>query len=75
MNMAGVEFEWASEMIAKKPSYWARVIDIAKSNSLARIQKCSTIMGRSESDNQPVAQIIYPCMQCSDIFELGVDIC
>ena len=31
-------------------------------------------MGRSDSDNLDVSQLIYPCMQCADIFQMNVDI-
>ena len=75
MDMSKVEFVWASDFISGRPQYWEKVFDIARSNTLARVQKCSTAMGRNESDNQPVAQIMYPCMQCADVFELGIDIC
>ena len=50
MNMDCVEFIWTSEFIKASKTYWPKVLDIAKQNSLARIQKCSTIMGRTESD-------------------------
>lgn len=52
-----------------------KVMTIAKNNSLNRIKKCSQIMGRSESDNLSVAQMFYPCMQCTDVFFLDIDIC
>lgn len=29
-------------------------------------------MGRSETDELSAAQILYPCMQCADIFFLEV---
>ena len=32
-------------------------------------------MGRNESDQLRVSQLIYPCMQCTDIFFLDVDVC
>ncbi len=32
-------------------------------------------MGRNESDNLSVAQMFYPCMQCTDVFFLDIDIC
>eukprot|EP00968_Pinguiococcus_pyrenoidosus_P017818 scaffold1803_cov261-Pinguiococcus_pyrenoidosus.AAC.5 len=41
----------------------------------ARIQRCCTIMGRKDSDEMSAAQIMYPCMQCADIFYLKADIC
>ena len=31
-------------------------------------------MGRSDSDNLDVSQLLYPCMQAADIFEMNVDI-
>lgn len=39
------------------------------------IFRCCQIMGRSDGDDQPAAHILYPCMQCSDIFYLRADIC
>lgn len=32
-------------------------------------------MGRKDSDDLSAAQIMYPCMQCADIFFLKADIC
>ncbi len=32
-------------------------------------------MGRKETDNLMASQIMYPCMQCADIFHLKADIC
>ena len=51
-------------------------MEIARLNNLKRIMRCCTIMGRSEDEeNLSAAQIMYPCMQCSDIFFLKADIC
>lgn len=47
-------------------------MDIAKRNSLGRIKRCGTIMGRDEGEELSAAQIMYPCMQCADIFYLKV---
>lgn len=68
-----VEFLWASDFMGKK-EYWARVMKIATSSTLNRVIRCSQIMGRSESDVLHASQILYPCMQAADIFELDVDI-
>jgi len=66
-----VLFLSASEEINKKPEeYWTLVMDIAKRNSLGRIKRCGTIMGRDEGEELSAAQIMYPCMQCADIFYL-----
>jgi tyrosyl-tRNA synthetase len=76
MNMNNVEFLWASDEInAHADEYWTLVMDIARLNNLARIQRCCTIMGRKESDEMSAAQIFYPCMQCADVFFLKADIC
>ena len=32
-------------------------------------------MGGKEAEELSVAQCLYPCMQCTDIFYLGTDIC
>lgn len=76
MDMSRVEFRWSSEEINKHANeYWTLVMDIARQFNLTRIKRCSTIMGREASDEMPSAQILYPCMQCADIFFLKADIC
>ncbi|GJN11410.1 hypothetical protein PR202_ga29600 [Eleusine coracana subsp. coracana] len=84
VNVDAVEFMWSSEEIFKRPNeYWPLVMDIAQKRSMNRIvryfliliPKCSQIMGRSEKDDLTAAQLIYPIMQCADIFFLEVDIC
>ncbi|KAG2563890.1 tyrosine--tRNA ligase 2, cytoplasmic-like [Panicum virgatum] len=76
MNLKGVEFLWASEEIDNRGNeYWPLVIDIAHKTSFKRIIRCCQIMGRSEKDALTAAQIMYPLMQCADIFFLKVDIC
>ncbi len=77
MDMEHVEFLWASDEINARPAeYWGRVMEIARLNSVSRIKRCCTIMGRSEEgDQMPSAQIFYPCMQAADIFFLKAHIC
>jgi len=76
MDMTNVEFKWCSDEINKNANnYWLRVIDIARQFSVPRIKRCCQIMGRKNEQEMPSAQIFYPCMQCSDIFELNADIC
>ena len=38
------------------------------------MKKCCTIMGRAEG-GLTCAQILYPIMQCTDIFFLKADVC
>ncbi len=78
INMSGTEFVWASEFIESSKTYLPRILDISMNNSLNRVKKCCQIMGRKEGDELSTSQILYPCMQAADIFELvpgGVDIC
>ncbi|KAI8552317.1 hypothetical protein RHMOL_Rhmol06G0257500 [Rhododendron molle] len=78
LNLHGdkVEFLWSSEEInSRAHEYWPLVMDIARRNKLPRIMRCVQIMGRSEQDELTAAQILYPCMQCADIFFLKADIC
>lgn len=76
MKLHNVKFLWASDEInARSDEYWTRVIDIARRNNIKRIQRCATIMGRNEEEDLAVSQLLYPCMQCTDIFFLGADIC
>eukprot|EP00760_Papus_ankaliazontas_P005616 PhM_4_TR12676/c0_g1_i1/m.41143/K01866/YARS, tyrS; tyrosyl-tRNA synthetase len=75
MDMTGVKFLWSSEEINKHAKdYWTRVMDIGRKSSLARITKCCQIMGRKEG-TLTSAQIMYPLMQCTDIFFLKADVC
>ncbi|MFH1276655.1 MAG: tyrosine--tRNA ligase [Candidatus Woesearchaeota archaeon] len=73
MDMDRVTFLWASDVM-NDSNYWLKVINIGRLNSVARITRCSQIMGRSEKDSLTAAQIFYPCMQCADIFHLEADI-
>jgi tyrosyl-tRNA synthetase len=75
MDLANVEFKWASEEINAHPQYWEMVLDVSREFSVKRLTRCSQIMGRAESDSLTGAQIFYPCMQCADIFFLKADIC
>ncbi|TYI47572.1 hypothetical protein E1A91_D13G183500v1 [Gossypium mustelinum] len=70
-----VEFLWSSDEINSRASeYWPLVMDIARRNKLPKIMRCCQIMGRSEQHELSAAQILYPCMQCADIFFLNADI-
>lgn len=76
MDMENVEFIWAKNSInSKSEEYWQRLIDIESSFTVARLKKCGQIMGRDESDSLMGSQLLYPAMQCADIFHLNVDIC
>ena len=60
----------ASQLLACSP----HPISPAMAAQVARIKKCCQIMGRQEG-TLTAAQILYPIMQCTDIFFLRADIC
>eukprot|EP01084_Bolivina_argentea_P068596 124851_1 len=76
MDMEHVYFRWCSDDINNESNeYWLRVIEISKMFNITRTKRCCTILGRSESDDMPTANLLYACMQCADIFFLKADIC
>lgn len=74
MDLKNVEFLWANDFV-KDPDYWKKVMGVARSSTVSRIVRTGQIMGRKESEVQQASQILYPCMQCADIFYLEADIC
>lgn len=75
MNLDHVVFKWASEEITDKADiYWPTMLDVARRFNITRIKKCCQIMGRLEG-NLTSAQVLYPLMQCTDVFFLKADIC
>lgn len=75
MDMSRVKFLWcADEISSKAATYWPKMLDIARCFDLDRIKKCCMIMARAENKLSG-AQILYPLMQCTDIFFLKADVC
>ncbi|MBM3200561.1 tyrosine--tRNA ligase, partial [Candidatus Woesearchaeota archaeon] len=74
MDLDNVKFVWASELV-KDEAYWGKVMKVSINSTVKRILRCSQIMGRTEQETQQASQILYPCMQCADIFHLEADIC
>eukprot|EP00854_Cymbomonas_tetramitiformis_P012860 gene12860-15198_t len=75
MDMERVRFVWASDGITTHAdTYWPKMLDIVRHFSLNRVKRCCQAMGRAEG-NLTCAQILYPVMQCNDIFHLKADVC
>ena len=69
-----VEFKYARDVV-NDLSYWADILKVGKITSLNRIKRTMTIMGRKEDEaDLDSSKIIYPLMQCVDMFHLGVDV-
>jgi tyrosyl-tRNA synthetase len=75
MNLDNVVFKWASEEITENADkYWPTMLDVARRFNITRVKKCCQIMGRLEG-SLTAAQILYPLMQCTDVFFLRANIC
>lgn len=75
MNLEHVVFKWCSEEITDHAArYWPNMLDIARRFNVTRIKKCCQIMGRLEG-SLTSAQVLYPLMQCTDVFFLKADVC
>lgn len=75
MDLTNVVFKWCSEEFTNHADkYWPNMLDIARRMNVTRIKKCCQIMGRLEG-KLTAAQVLYPIMQCTDIFFLKADIC
>lgn len=64
-----------AEELASDSRYWALVLEVLKSNSLARVKRSLTIMGRKAEDAElDASKVVYPAMQVADIYYLGLDV-
>ncbi|MBI2654622.1 tyrosine--tRNA ligase [Candidatus Woesearchaeota archaeon] len=73
MDLKNIDFLWANDFV-KEPEYWKKVMQVARHSTVQRIIRTGQIMGRKEGEMQQASQILYPCMQCADIFHLKADI-
>ena len=74
MDLSNVEFVYDSDL-KLTPGYWELLLKISTILNLPRVLRTTQIMGRSEKDILSASQIVYPLMQATDIFKLGVNIC
>lgn len=69
-----VEIIWAKELMDSL-EYWDRFMHIGKATTIDRVKRAITVMGRKEGENVSAAQLFYPIMQSTDIFQMDIDIC
>lgn len=74
VDTSKVEIIWNKDLM-NDFTYWDRFIKIGRMFSLDRVKRAITIMGRSEGEKVSAAQLFYPIMQATDIFQMDVDIC
>lgn len=70
----GVNIVTGSELYKKTPDYWENFVRFSKHMTLARTMRSLTIMGRKETENMDLGQLLYPPMQSVDIHALDLDI-
>jgi tyrosyl-tRNA synthetase len=65
-----------AEDIMRRLEYWERVLQVAKSLTLARVRRSTDIMGRSEEEATiDFSKLIYPCLQVADIIDQQYEVC
>lgn len=69
-----VEIIWAKDLMDKL-DYWDKTLTIAKNTTINRTKRALTILGRKKGDKISTAQLFYPSMQVTDIFDMNIDIC
>ncbi len=78
LNALGLEGRFNlvfAEDLVSRIEYWETLLKTAKSISLARVRRALTIMGRRLDEGEAdFSKLIYPLMQVTDMFALGVDI-
>ncbi len=73
-NPENVEFKMASEVYEREHDYWYLLLDYSRFATLSEVRHSLTILGRKAGTSIPMAWLIYPLMQISDVFILGAHI-
>ncbi len=74
IDTSKVEIIWASELM-DTIKYWDQFMRVGMATTLDRVKRAITVMGRKEGESVTAAQLYYPAMQVTDIFQMDVDIC
>lgn len=71
-----VDFVMGSDLYEEVGSaYWADVMRITNNTTRDRMLRCTTAMGRKETDKAlPSSTMMYPAMQVADMWAMGIDI-
>ena len=70
----GVDIVMGSDLYSERREYWAEIVRFSKHITLARTVRALTILGRTESESNDLAKLLYPPMQAVDMHFLEVDI-
>ena len=69
-----VKFVSGDELYHNNDEYWRLVINIAKHTTMNRAMRATTIMGRQNAGEMPLAWLMYTPMQVADIFIQDVNL-
>jgi tyrosyl-tRNA synthetase len=67
-----VSFVHADKLYHDNDEYWRKVVEISKHITLNRATRATSIMGRQNSGEMPLAWLVYTPMQVADCLEMGV---
>lgn len=75
LGVKDIEYIYASKLV-EQSNYWETLLKISTKVTFNRILRALPITGRVSENYETLkmAFFIYPLMQCTDIFELNVDI-
>ncbi len=68
-----LRFVLGSDLYHNNDRSWDRLEEVAKNTTLNRVVRSISIMGRSEGESVDFAKLLYPPMQVTDVFMLGVN--
>jgi len=78
LNTLGLEGRYElvyAEDLVNDSDYWATLLKVAKSVTLARVKRALTIMGRKADEAESdFSKLIYPLMQVTDIIYMNLDV-
>ena len=73
-NSDKIKFVLGSELYHNNDKHWETFVRVCKELSLARVQKSLSIAGREMKEGIDFAILLYPPLQVTDIFTLGVNL-
>jgi tyrosyl-tRNA synthetase len=65
-------FIHADKLYHGNDEYWRKVVEVSKHVTLNRATRATSILGRQNSGEMPLAWLIYTPMQVADCYEMGV---
>jgi len=74
VDLDKVEFVMGKDFYEKHPEEWENLMKVSKHITLSRNLRSISIMGKQQGNDVDMATLIYPPLQVTDIFTMGIDI-